>query len=460
MPDAFRDSSARYPPPRCHPGTRQNFIDEVINWGLSASGDAKHILWMSGPAGVGKSAVAQSCADLLAEQNRLGAAFFFSRPNERDNSNSLFTSISYQIATKSELYGDILNHKILKDPTLVTKSITEQFRELLVKPLQHPRTDMADVGEWVIIVDGLDECEGRRTQCEIVEIVATSVREQTTPFRWVFLSRPEPHIAASFASNDMPLLSRRLELQVTRDIDREITLYLTDELRKIQQRGGLPDSWLSDREIRILVALAAGLFIYAATIIRFVGEHNSSGPVEQLRIVLSLAVHGKRVGDSEHPLIELDLFYTLIMGRVPSKILPTIQRILLLTSHSDILGVRIPSFSLDVLRFANILGISESQCRNACGTLHSVLELDSDLGIRFYHESFMDFLQDPKRSGEYCVYSCLHDLRRELLERLNSVHSRSKGMWSLDLNKPHALIVVIQRFPRQLDRRYMARSIY
>lgn len=82
-----------------------------------------------------------------------------------------FTSVAYQIATKCSLYYDILDCRIRKDPALTTKSITGQFHELLVEPLRHPRTDRADIEEWVIVIDGLDECEERRPQSDIIEII-------------------------------------------------------------------------------------------------------------------------------------------------------------------------------------------------------------------------------------------------------------------------------------------------
>ncbi|KAF9450453.1 hypothetical protein P691DRAFT_758126 [Macrolepiota fuliginosa MF-IS2] len=79
MPDAFHDSSVRDPPPSCHPDTRDDDIATITSWGLGASQHAEGILWIYGPAGVGKSAVVQTCAERLAEKNKLGSALFFSR---------------------------------------------------------------------------------------------------------------------------------------------------------------------------------------------------------------------------------------------------------------------------------------------------------------------------------------------------------------------------------------------
>jgi len=53
---------------------------------------------MRGPAGVGKSAIAQTCADKLAENWHLGAAFFFT-VKEHNNPSRLFTTIAYQLTT-------------------------------------------------------------------------------------------------------------------------------------------------------------------------------------------------------------------------------------------------------------------------------------------------------------------------------------------------------------------------
>ncbi|KAF9443422.1 hypothetical protein P691DRAFT_788061 [Macrolepiota fuliginosa MF-IS2] len=409
-PDAFHDSSARHPPPRCHPGTRGAFIGKISAWGLCTSGQEECILWMHGPAGVGKSAVAQSCADLLAENDKLGATFFFSRPNRRDNSNHFFTSISYQIAMSHEPYGRIIDLKLRKDPTLLKKSITQQFQELLVKPIQELRAQGEDLERRVVIIDGLDECAEHRAQQEIVQIVAASIRNNTTPFLWAFFSRPETHIIASFTSDDIVPLSHHIELPVSRAIDHEILCYLTDELKKIQKERNLPSSWPPEQQIGILVDLSGGLFIYAATVIRFIGDPNSLGPDTQLAAVLSLATIAKENADSEHPLIELDLFYMLILLSIPPKILPVILNILLLNS-----------LGLGVLKSANILGLSQTQYLGVCGILQSVFRVeparrpdwgynfnwcrqdlfsDDEMEIVFYHASFMEFMQNIKRSKD------------------------------------------------------------
>ncbi len=232
---------------------------------------------MQGAAGVGKSAIAQTCAELLVERNQLGATFFFSRPNQRDDPERLFPSLSYQLTTISDAYANILDQKLQRNPTLLEKSLGAQFHELFVKPLEE--IGKKCMRDYVIIIDGLDECAGIEAQEMIVEIVAKSVQDGTTPFRWAFFSRPESHIVASFTSDLVLPLCLRLELPVSRKVDHEILCYLLAGFKRMREQHNLPSSWPSESDLGILIDRSAGLFIYASTVLRFVGERNSLGPV-------------------------------------------------------------------------------------------------------------------------------------------------------------------------------------
>ncbi len=92
-PGADVDSSARYPPPQCHPGTREWLTKKIEEW-LFDEQRKWDLLWLYGPAGVGKSAVAQTIAEYSLENGRLGAAFF-SRTNDRSDYARLWITIAY-----------------------------------------------------------------------------------------------------------------------------------------------------------------------------------------------------------------------------------------------------------------------------------------------------------------------------------------------------------------------------
>ncbi|KAF5345859.1 hypothetical protein D9756_011201 [Leucocoprinus leucothites] len=421
MPAAFHDSGVRYPPPKCHLGTRNDYIDLITNWALEASDRKEPILWMHGPFGVGKSAVAQSCAEALERMNKLTATLFFSRSNsDHDDPQRVFTSLAYQIATVCPSFGEIVSKRMIDHPALATKSLLKQFEYLLVQPLSQVDIAGSGLNGRVIIIDGLDECCGTAEQCEIIKIIAASAHERTTPFRWFITSRPEDPIIRTMNSPAVYPARSRIELPVSRKVDHEILVYLTDEFKVIREDHGLPESWPSEEALALLVERGAGLWIYVSTVIRFIKDENSFGPEDQLRIVLEFAkdVSGK-VGP-DNPLAEMDFFYTLIIQRVPLKIRTTARKILLACST-------LSGFPSSI---AATLCLSAEQLRRACASIQSIMELrGSDfesMSMNFYHASFLDFMKDPQRSKELSIHGdFLIACRRELLEWLYNVCSRS-----------------------------------
>ncbi|KAF9453176.1 hypothetical protein P691DRAFT_820334 [Macrolepiota fuliginosa MF-IS2] len=296
----------------------------IINWGSEGLDPGHRIFWLKEPAGVGKSAIAQSCTEVFAAQKKLAAAFFFSRPNQRDDPQRLFTSISYQRASKHKPYAEILKSTIHDDPTIVNKELPHQFRRLFVSPLQELIANGEDIPERVITIDGLDECAGVAAQQTIIEIVAAFVQDRTTPFIWLICSCLEPHLVATFSSVEISAVTHQEELTVSRTINNKITKYLTSELAKVGRDHCLPLPWPCERDIGTLVNLSSGLFIYASVVVHFIGDRNSLGPEDQSQAVLTLATAVPK-GPSEHPLSELDLFYLLIVQRIPAKILQIVQ---------------------------------------------------------------------------------------------------------------------------------------
>ena len=288
MQGAFYNSASRWPPPKCHYDSRQELRTTITDWGTGRSSDIpQQLLWIHGPFGVGKSAIARSCAESLATENRLCASIFFSRPNKRNNPDRVFTSISYQLAVKFPSIADILDREILKDPTILTAARPVQFEELLVKPLR--QTQNIPIEGWVIVLDGLDEVDSTITQTEIIRIVAESIRERTTPFRWFILSRPESHIQRAMGANGVSSLLHSLDLPLSSSDDHDILTFFENELDKVRENHNLPSSWCSEADVSVLVKLADGLWVYVDTVTRFIGDQKSLGPTAQLDLVLNLS---------------------------------------------------------------------------------------------------------------------------------------------------------------------------
>lgn len=403
IPEAIHDSSAR-DPPRCFPGTREEHIRNITGWGAGDwEGHQARLLWLQGPAGVGKSALAQTCAERIGD--RLGASFFFSRLNGWNNPTGFIPTIVYQLATKSEAYRNLVDAIIVRDPLVLQKSIGVQFRELLVKPLEQLSSQDHGISENVIIVDGLDECDGQDAQCVIIEIIATSILQRSTPFLWAFFSRPEPHIVSAFSSKRIAEISWRLTLPVSRSARQDIEAYLRDGFRMIRARYNLPAAitWPSEEDIRQLVCQSSGLFVHAASVIRQIARNPGAlGPEQRLQSILEL----RKAGDAWHPanaLSNLDQFYILIMEQIPKEILPNTLLLLFVHLHCG------KDLFEDLPVYCPMLNLSPIAAYAALNNLHSVLEVQaSNSGVPgyllFYHVSFADFLCDVTRSTqEFCV---------------------------------------------------------
>src|SRR5947207_1158148 len=63
--------------PLCLPNTRVELLNQIREW--ANKDDERHIFWLSGWAGTGKSTIARTVAREHYDRNNLAASFFFSR---------------------------------------------------------------------------------------------------------------------------------------------------------------------------------------------------------------------------------------------------------------------------------------------------------------------------------------------------------------------------------------------
>jgi hypothetical protein len=105
---------------------------------------------------------------------------------------------------------------------------------------------------------------------------------------------------------------------VSRDaVDHDIAIFLRDKFRKMREEFEIPANWPGDDKIEHLVNRASGLFIYTATVCRFIEGDGWWLPQDLLDLVLPEARPGqlsrKRNVPSQSPTWELDEIYTQIL---------------------------------------------------------------------------------------------------------------------------------------------------
>jgi hypothetical protein len=87
IPGAAFDSSARDPPPRCHPGTRLTILERCLYFLVKCS-DRKKTRWVVGATEIGKSDIMQSVAEHPFASMPLHASIFFFFVNRRSDRNT------------------------------------------------------------------------------------------------------------------------------------------------------------------------------------------------------------------------------------------------------------------------------------------------------------------------------------------------------------------------------------
>ncbi|KAJ7840980.1 hypothetical protein B0H13DRAFT_1473018, partial [Mycena leptocephala] len=313
--DALYDSEQRFPPPKCHPDTRTVVLQQIQCW-AAAKYQVPCVMWMYGPAGAGKSAIAQSSAEKWAANKQLAAAFFFARWRaEGDSGKRLFPTIAYQLALHVPSLRKSIGLAVEKDPAICDKAIEEQVHALIVKPITGGDLEAEPSRPYLVIIDGLDECDSKSMQSGIITVLFHPLVENNLPFRLLICSRPEPHIRETFRETFYSLPGnvdfRRLVLDETFKPGLDILHFLRDRFCEIRRKR-LPHydaSWPSERELETLVHSASGQFIYAATVMKFVDDEYCH-PVEQLSTLLNLST----IETGTSPFADLDTLYTHLLS--------------------------------------------------------------------------------------------------------------------------------------------------
>ena len=104
---------------------------------------SKCLYWLNGMAGTGKSTIARTVAQLLADKRDLGASFFFKRgERDRGDASKLFTTITAQLMAQTPSLAEHVRAAMEADSAVTEKGLKEQFDKLLLQPLgqlQDPR---------------------------------------------------------------------------------------------------------------------------------------------------------------------------------------------------------------------------------------------------------------------------------------------------------------------------------
>jgi hypothetical protein len=417
--EAAYNSTAREFATGCLEGTRVDVLRKIHDW---IKTDGTSLFWLNGVAGTGKSTIAHSIAQACDIQGSLGASFFFSRDQQaRRETRFLFQTIAFQLGcAHPALKLHIAN--ALEDQSILTSNSRRQLQQLILEPVVRIKDSFSS--PIVVVLDALDECEEEAAVSHVIQLLTSELKNRNIPLKFFVTSRPETHIRFIFQS---PQTGSNTHQFILHDVEsshvqHDIQAFVQHELRRIADIC-LPrperNSWPKEDEVNALVRISAGLFIAAATAIRFISPiRGSRDPRPRLKMILDSA---RTISVNQpNPFEELDNIYTQVLEHAMCR-----EQVLdphVLEHFRTILGTIVLAYGrLTASELEGLLQLEEVKA--ALAELHSVILVpEGDSPIRAFHLSFHDYLTDRSRCSNPTFFidtSARHgEIARLCLERM------------------------------------------
>jgi hypothetical protein len=403
--------------------TREQLLRDIMAWAEAPA--APVVFWLNGLAGTGKSTIARTICENLAKTGLLGASFFLSRQvAERRHAPNVVRTIAYQLARQQRAFADALSATLHDSPDLAS---SEVLRRVATELLFKPAGVLAEGITPVFVIDALDECTDDnlgRPGGELLPLLLRGLLQMSGRVKLLITSRNEPAIVRMFESASLGMQRAVVRLH---DLDSvvvraDIRKYLTQSFANIVKNHPEMDliDWPSQEDLNTVASIADALFVFAATVIRFVGTPKQN-PRARLDIMLA-----RRNGGSASPYRLLDRVYlqvlrTSVLSEEPGDEVVLCESLRLVVG--SIVAAQQP---LSVAVHALLLDQDPADVRLVVGSLSALLLSTNEEPVRIFHPSFPDFIVDSRRCDEsrflvvleedhlHLAHGCLALLNRHL----------------------------------------------
>ncbi|KAF5314383.1 hypothetical protein D9619_011792 [Psilocybe cf. subviscida] len=414
----------------CLEGTRLSVLKTVETWALDPNRDHPPVFWLNGIAGIGKSTIAHSVASRLD-----------SRTINLKNGNLVFPTLAFQLSSFDPLIKSRLAQVLEEDPGCVTDSPKIQFEKLIRQPL----AAISISKPLILVFDALDECQADSLE-EILWVIVNSIKD--IPFLRVFItSRPEGLIREGLAVEDGHSARQKLvlheDMRVQEEVEKDIRLYLKTSLQEIWQKENQGE-WPPEKDLEALVGHSGKLFIYAATMVRFIGGNRTLDLERQLGVLLNVKVGHIPVSSSYRRLDQL--YLNILEVALPAEVPDDphyIERFQNVVGAIVLLQKTLP---LDALAPFLGGGYNVSKIRQTLYHLHSIFTVPDDPSnvVRTYHLSFPNFITsadrctndnayiNPQKQELYLFLRCLDIMKQFFVPYMRRLDIRQDTIDSFD----------------------------
>ena len=408
------------------------------------------ICWLNGPAGYGKSALAQTIAERYAAEGRLLGSFFFLRgAGERSHISRLIPTLAHQISLTVPGTKPFIESAIEDEPALLglTVSLAHRLQKLIIQPIclnasqlsSHSKNVSRSVRKKVVVIDALDECDDKAQMAAFIDILLSASSGGThLPFRILLTSRVEEHIRKKFDSSKAWFL-HRLELQ-NFDARPDIEAYfrmafdcIYDQNQRIMQRILKP--WPSARDLTTLLDNAGNSFAFATTLIQCVG--GDLMPHRALQKLLASGVNG------------LDSLYEQVLSAASQT-----------EDFCRILGtIMVLEKNKSISFLSSLLSLHHEEVICELLQVQSIIKIPGgdDEPVMLYHTSLREFLTIKLRSKQYFIDPPLRHLHLAIHCLKHLVEYSSKDFFMGDVaeyacwNWPYHILLGFQMQESKVD---------
>lgn len=372
-----------------------DLLKKIKGW--AEDRNSKRIYWLNGMAGTGKTTIAYSLCNQLESSLTLAASFFCSRQlTDCRNVKFIMPTVAYQLARFSLPFQHALSSALEQAPDVHTLKVSTQFQKLIFEPLISVQHTISP--DLVVVIDALDECDSKDGVDQIIEVLLAHAPR--LPIKFFVASRPEARIQDHMRAKHSRDVPEKLDLHdLNHSLVREdIKTFLKAELDS-------PKLVLTDTNLETLADQSGVLFIYAATVARYIRVDNFSRGAKQLTQVLAASSSRSRRS------VEMDSLYEdILRAALDDNTLEDSER----KEMQEVLNTVICAQGwMTAGVIAGLLKLDVDSVEAALRPLSSVLHLSTEANgvVSPFHASFPEYILNKDRAKTFYCDSKNHNAR-------------------------------------------------
>jgi hypothetical protein len=396
---------SRDSPDGCLVDTREDILRSMISWVTepSSPSSSMSIFWLADLAGTGKSTVIKTfCQRVDSDDRFLLVSFFASRNSaERRDPYAILHTFAYELAISTNCFRTHILSAVRAPQDITQRPMWEQVDQLLAEPIKKAQLRGRTI---VFAIDALDECQ-KSAGVEggpLITLLAQALRHQ--PVKLIITSRQEDSLTQLFRS--LPHASLRLHEVGSALVEADVRRVLNEGFAMIRRvhAGSLEaGEWPTRSQLNGLVSLTGPFFIYAATVLKFIGDSRFS-PDERLNQVLKRGSAISLVNSK--PFSQIDILYADVLKSVTADATGCADAELCRRVGDLLRTVVLLEEPVSIRALSHLMGAFDDvqQVDKDVRALGSVLLISYNSGpdrfsdtVSMFHPSFRDFLVDPHR---------------------------------------------------------------